>query len=605
MSRPPDIGIEGLDDVVFIGQGGSARVYVATQDHLARQVAVKVISDGDTEAVLRRFGREQRAMGRLSSYRGVVQVFEAGETEFGEPYLIMEYITGGSVAEWIAANGPMPWRQAVELVATVAETVEYAHNAGVLHRDLKPANILLRDDGGPVVADFGISQLGGSVSAAHSTSITMTPAYSPPEAFHSGDGTKAVDVYGLGATLWALLSGRAPFVESNGSAPLGLLLARIVGEPVGDLRPTVPDPVCTVLETAMAKAPEDRYANAGDLAIALRRAQELGQAAEAAGATAASEGSEGTDTVVVEDPDSADGAAGPAARIAGDRVDGDLVDGHRVDGGRVDGGRVDDGVTTIEGPSAAGRDSESTAQPHVEAEPAPKPAAPRPGLFGPPPGEVAPPPAPATASPGPSSPPSPSTGPQRAATNTSPDPDIDIREPAVAAASPKRRSSVLLMLPLLLLLGGGAVVASLFLGGDTEPKPLSPLTRVTVLGTAIERDSVPPTGPSTTAFTPAPITTTAPSTTAATTTTSATTSTDAPTQSSPAPASPPAAVNPPPSQPRTTPPPQVTVKPDPPTTPPTTVRPEPPTTPPTTLRPDPPITPEPPPPPGPTVTTLF
>lgn len=271
MTESFDIGVAGFDRIEFLGRGGSAQVFSARQLGLDRQVAIKVIAVTGDDGVLRRFRREQRAMGKLTSTRGVVQVFDTGTTSQGNPYLVMEYIDGGSLADWIGDKGALPWGEACALMAKVARTVEQAHGVGVLHRDLKPANILLRSIDDPVVADFGIAQLGGSATGAYSTSINLTPAFSPPEAFETGEGTVAVDVYGLGATLWSLLAGATPFFGDGDPPSIGVLLRRVATEPAGDLRGSVPDQVCVAVERAMAKEPSDRFESAGELADALQK----------------------------------------------------------------------------------------------------------------------------------------------------------------------------------------------------------------------------------------------------------------------------------------------------------------------------------------------
>jgi hypothetical protein len=265
------LGIDGLEDVVQIGTGGSSRVYRAHQSLLDRVVAVKVINSGHDADVARRFDRERKAMGRLSNHEGIVPVYSTGLTAQGDPYLVMPYYPSGSLQDQIDA-GPMPWQVAVSYVQAAAETIAAAHAAGVVHLDLKPANILLTRNGSPRIADFGIAKLTSAGSTARTTGTAFTPAYSAPETFLDGEASPAADVYGLGATLWALLVGHPPFLTPGDDANLMAVIGRVVNNTVGDVGHLAPAPVCQVIYKALAKQPGDRYATAADFSAALRAA---------------------------------------------------------------------------------------------------------------------------------------------------------------------------------------------------------------------------------------------------------------------------------------------------------------------------------------------
>ena len=264
------LGIEGLDQIELIGRGGSSRVYRARQVDLDRMVALKVLNASDDADVVRRFDRERRAMGRLSENEGIVPVYSTGLTDNGEPYLLMPYYVQGSLQDRLE-SGPVPWPEAVDYLVAVANTMAAAHRSGVVHLDLKPANILLSSNGSPRIADFGIAKLleqGGSKT----TGAAFTPTFSAPEALLGDVTSQASDVYGLGATLWALIAGRPPFRDLNGDNALMAVVGRVVHQPVPDLRDRAPDTVCSVIEQAMAKRPEDRYPTAGTFAQALTEA---------------------------------------------------------------------------------------------------------------------------------------------------------------------------------------------------------------------------------------------------------------------------------------------------------------------------------------------
>ncbi|MGH1490712.1 MAG: protein kinase domain-containing protein [Acidimicrobiales bacterium] len=252
-----DLGIEGLGPAIRIGIGGSAIVYRARQEKLNRDVAVKLLTNQDPSFV-RRFEREAKMLGRLSRLPGIVTIHNSGFTANNEPYLILEYCPS-SLLNRIYRDGPYPAEQAAQIIGQVAATVAEAQAEGVIHRDLKPANILLNEADEPLISDFGISSVLGATGNM-STSVGFTPGYVAPETLTGEQGESPVDVYALGATLFHLITGHAPFMESAAEASNLLALAnRIDTEPVPDLRPDgVPDDICAAIEWAMAKDPNDR-----------------------------------------------------------------------------------------------------------------------------------------------------------------------------------------------------------------------------------------------------------------------------------------------------------------------------------------------------------
>ncbi len=283
------LGIDGLDDIEQIGAGGSSRVYRAKQVELDRLVALKVLKASDDPEVARRFDRERKAMGRLSLNEGIVPVYSSGITDRGEPYLIMPYYPNGSLQDRIEA-GPVPWEEAVAYIASAAETMAAAHEADVVHLDLKPANILLSSNGAPRIADFGIAKLMSDQTASGNTGPAFTPTFTAPETLLGGEASPASDVYGLAATLWALIAGRPPFRAIDGEDnTLMAVVGRVVHQPAGDLRHLAPDPICAIIEIAMGKEPTDRYPTAGAFrqALAGAVAAASGPAAPAAPTVAA------------------------------------------------------------------------------------------------------------------------------------------------------------------------------------------------------------------------------------------------------------------------------------------------------------------------------
>ena len=253
-----ELGIPGIEQAVLIGSGGSAKVYRAVQTQLGRPCAVKVLL-GTAPTERKQFDRESRALGQLSSHPSIVTVYDAGLSATGDPYLILEYCSGGALSDHLATE-VLPWQQAVEYLIPVAEALAHAHEQGVAHRDIKPGNILLDDGGRPLVADFGLARLiDADASLGHASLAAFTPGYVPPETVSGAPATRAGDVYSLGGTLYSLLTKQIPFVDTDTALNIVALARRISEEPVPDLRPSgVPDAVCALIEACMAKDPGDR-----------------------------------------------------------------------------------------------------------------------------------------------------------------------------------------------------------------------------------------------------------------------------------------------------------------------------------------------------------
>ncbi len=196
-----------------IGRGGQGVVYRTRQKSLNRIVALKVIGLGHwaTEAHLKRFRLEAEAAAHLDDPR-IVPIYEIGERN-GACYFSMKFIEGGQLDKIIGSE-LMPLRKAAELTAKLAQTLDYAHQHGVLHRDVKPGNILIDAKGEPYLTDFGLARLVEAESTVTRTlEVLGTPSYMAPEqaAGNTAQLTSATDVYGLGAVLYQLLTGHPPF----------------------------------------------------------------------------------------------------------------------------------------------------------------------------------------------------------------------------------------------------------------------------------------------------------------------------------------------------------------------------------------------------------
>jgi tRNA A-37 threonylcarbamoyl transferase component Bud32 len=264
--------VPGYEVESVLGRGGMGVVYRARHLKLNRTVALKTLLAGAYAgpAERARFQREAESVAGLC-HANIVQVYEVGEHE-GRPYFTMELIDGGSLAQKLAAAPPTV-RWAAELVASLAEAVSVAHSAGIVHRDLKPANILLTAGGTPKISDFGVARhLAGKAELTATGTAVGTPSYMAPEQTGGGAGPvgPATDVYGLGAVLYELLTGRPPFRAETVLETFRQVLA---DEPVppSRLNSRVPRDLETVCLKCLHKEPQRRYASAQALAEDLRR----------------------------------------------------------------------------------------------------------------------------------------------------------------------------------------------------------------------------------------------------------------------------------------------------------------------------------------------
>jgi serine/threonine protein kinase len=252
----------------LLGQGGMATVHLAYDPLFKRDVAIKVLPREllHDRTFHSRFEQEAQTIALLEHY-AIVPVYDFGKEE-GQPFLVMRYMSGGSLTERIK-EGPL----AIEKIAIIAERIgaalDRAHKRGIIHRDIKLSNILFDGDGDPYLSDFGLARLSEVSAQLTGSGIVGTPAYMAPEISDPGGLTHLVDVYAFGVTLFEMLTGQLPYAADTA---IGMLMAHAV-KPVPDvrsLRPELPATVQSVVERAMAKHPFDRYQSAGELAADLQ-----------------------------------------------------------------------------------------------------------------------------------------------------------------------------------------------------------------------------------------------------------------------------------------------------------------------------------------------
>ena len=270
-AAPPRAVVPGYRLQRELGRGGMGVVYLATQDGLNRQVALKMVLSGDHASATEkgRFLAEAEAVAAVR-HPGVVQVFDFG-THDGRPFFALEFLPGGSLSDKLKGT-PLPAKEAAKLVETIARAVQAAHDVGVIHRDLKPGNILFDADGVPKVTDFGLARKSDTNTGLTATgAILGTPSYMAPE---QAEGRKDVgpsaDVYAVGAILYECLTGRPPF---RAATPLETIHQVLKDDPVPPSRfsPKLERDAETVCLKCLSKDPRKRYPTAGAVADDLHR----------------------------------------------------------------------------------------------------------------------------------------------------------------------------------------------------------------------------------------------------------------------------------------------------------------------------------------------
>jgi len=257
-----EIQVHGYRIERLIAEGGMASVFLAVQESLGRRVALKVLKCLDRPAWAERFLAEARIIASLD-HRNIINIHDLGITD-GRPFLSMDYLEGGDLEARIAEG--MTASDALAVLETMAECLEFVHRKGIIHRDIKPANILFHSDGRAILTDFGIAK---HLAADRALTIDGTalgsPYYLSPEQAQSKPLDGRTDIYGLGILFFEMLTGRKPY---QGDSAVDTILAHL-----NDPLPRLPKESIrfqTLLERMIAKSPDDRFVSASELAAFIR-----------------------------------------------------------------------------------------------------------------------------------------------------------------------------------------------------------------------------------------------------------------------------------------------------------------------------------------------
>jgi serine/threonine protein kinase len=254
-----------------LGVGGMATVQLAFDTRLERNVAVKLLAEhlAEDSSFVSRFRREALAAARLV-HPNIVQVFDFGsDVHSGRQFIVMEYVDGHSCAELLRDRGPMPPRDAVEILTQACRGLDYAHRNGVVHRDVKPGNLMVNTDGVVKLADFGIAKAAEQSDITKVGSVLGTAAYLSPEQARGEPAGPASDIYALGVVCFQLMAGKLPYEAASLTD-----LARLqeAGSPprLSDEVRDVPPALAAAVSRALARDPQRRYADAAEMEDALR-----------------------------------------------------------------------------------------------------------------------------------------------------------------------------------------------------------------------------------------------------------------------------------------------------------------------------------------------
>jgi len=253
-----------------LGQGAMGVVYRATDPLLERTVAIKTISlelsKDEFEEFEQRFYREARSAGRLN-HPNIVTIHDVGNND-NIAYMAMEFLEGDELRDILDAGAPLSLERIAEITSQVADGLAFAHEHGVVHRDIKPSNIMILKNGVVKITDFGIALI-PSASRTMAGMILGSPKYMSPEQVVGQDVDGRSDIFSLGVVLYEMLTGKPPFSGDNISAIMFRILNEMPTAPC-TLKPELPEAFNYIIAKALAKHPDERYQNAGEMAEDLR-----------------------------------------------------------------------------------------------------------------------------------------------------------------------------------------------------------------------------------------------------------------------------------------------------------------------------------------------
>ena len=266
-SLPPRYAVPEL-----VAHGGMGDVYRATDEVLGRTVAIKVLAEryARQDEFHARFLREARTAASLSGEPNVVAIHDVGENEDGLPFIVMEYVPNGTVAD-LLRSGPVERDRALQWLVQAAGALDAAHARGIVHRDVKPANLLVASDGTIRISDFGIARAAGHDTLTSAGTVLGSAGYMAPEQARGEPSTPATDRYALACVAFELLTGRRPFERESVTAEA----AAHANDPAPSVRsidPQLPAALDAVFARGLAKRPSDRYASCSELVADLRTA---------------------------------------------------------------------------------------------------------------------------------------------------------------------------------------------------------------------------------------------------------------------------------------------------------------------------------------------